>query len=52
MGAGPVQGEETQRPHHRREVQYLPLRGLQGEGDRLAQEGDDGERGDDGGGEG
>ena len=43
---------KTQRPHHCLDLQHLPLRGLQGEGDRLAEEGDDCERGDDGGGEG
>ncbi len=44
--------EETQRPQYCREVQHLPLRGLQGGGDRLVGAYDHCEFGDDEGGEG
>ena len=36
MGAGPVQGAQAPRPNHRRQVQHLPLRRLQGAGNRPA----------------
>lgn len=48
LGAGmdprPVQGKEAQGPDHPREVRHLPLRRLQGKGDRPARAGHHGER--------
>ena len=48
VGAGPVQGAQTPGPHHRREVQHLPVRRLQGAGHRPAAAGLRRQRGDDG----
>jgi len=43
-------GNFREGPHHPREVQHLPLRGLQGASRKLAEAGDHGEWGGDGGG--
>ena len=46
LGARPVQGKETQRPHHSRAIRHLPLCRLQGKGHRPADARDHRERGD------